>query len=173
MNTPDRKAFLDWYQTVKDNTFDFKKEILSYCQSDVAILRQACLKFRDLMIPHTGVDPFNRMTIASACMSIFRTNFLEEGKIAQLANKSDNFSHASICWLKWVERQDGLHLQHALSLEGEYHIPGTDFKADGYDSSSRTVYEFNGCFWHGCPKCFPDRELEDPRTKEPLGVRYA
>ena len=29
---------------------------------------------------------------------------------------------------------------------------------DGYDANTRTVYEFNGCFWHGCPTCFPDRD---------------
>ena len=25
---------------------------------------------------------------------------------------------------------------------------------DGYDASTNTVYEFHGCLWHGCPKCF-------------------
>ena len=32
------------------------------------------------------------------------------------------------------------------------------FYVDGYDEQTRTVYEFNGCFWHGCPKCFPNRD---------------
>ena len=32
------------------------------------------------------------------------------------------------------------------------------FYVDGYDERTRTVYEFNGCFWHGCPKCFPNRD---------------
>lgn len=42
---------------------------------------------------------------------------------------------------------------------------------DGYDPSTRTVYEFHGCLWRGCPRCFnhtrhststihPDRTLE-------------
>lgn len=28
---------------------------------------------------------------------------------------------------------------------------------DGYNPQTRTVYEFHGCFFHGCPRCFPNR----------------
>jgi hypothetical protein len=35
---------------------------------------------------------------------------------------------------------------------GEFQIG--NFKVDGYDSSSNTAYEFHGCLWHGCLKCF-------------------
>lgn len=31
------------------------------------------------------------------------------------------------------------------------------YLCDGYDAQTSTVYEFNGCFWHGCPSCFPHR----------------
>ena len=40
---------------------------------------------------------------------------------------------------------------------GEYRIPGTDFHVDGFDFTTNTVYEFHGCFWHGCPRCYPIR----------------
>lgn len=26
-------------------------------------------------------------------------------------------------------------------------------KVDGYCEETRTVYQLNGCFWHGCPEC--------------------
>ena len=32
------------------------------------------------------------------------------------------------------------------------------FYVDGYDERIGTLYEFNGCFWHGCPKSFSDRD---------------
>lgn len=37
--------------------------------------------------------------------------------------------------------------------------PLTDrrYLCDGFDTQTNTVYEFNGCFWHGCPTCFPHR----------------
>ena len=30
---------------------------------------------------------------------------------------------------------------------------------DGYDPSTRTVYEFHGCLYHGCPRCYPTGTL--------------
>lgn len=29
----------------------------------------------------------------------------------------------------------------------------TDKTVDGYDPATKTVYAYNGCWWHGCPKC--------------------
>ena len=31
---------------------------------------------------------------------------------------------------------------------------------DGYDPSTRTVYEFDGCLYHGCPRCYPTRDAK-------------
>ena len=37
-------------------------------------------------------------------------------------------------------------------------------QVDGlYDEG--TVYQFHGCFWHSCPRCFPNREAEHPVKK--------
>ena len=36
---------------------------------------------------------------------------------------------------------------------GEHYIPTVGF-VDGYCKTTNTVYEFQGCFWHGCPKCY-------------------
>ena len=47
-------------------------------------------------------------------------------------------------------------IQHARN-EGEYRIPGTRHIVDGYDADTKTVYEFHGCFWHGCRTCHPQR----------------
>lgn len=75
MSTGDRVAFLKWHemQTKSGVVFDFRKEMETYCRSDVDILRRACLHFRQLMIDATDVDPFQYVTIASVCMGIFKT----------------------------------------------------------------------------------------------------
>ena len=52
--------------------------------------------------------------------------------------------------------------------EGEYHITGTKYHADGYDPVTRTCYEYNGCHWHGCRTCYPNREERPVR----LGDRH-
>ena len=33
---------------------------------------------------------------------------------------------------------------------------------DGYDAQTRTAYEFQGCFYHGCLDCFPNRTMRHP-----------
>ncbi len=48
------------------------------------------------------------------------------------------------------------HVRHDGTMEGEeYRIPGTAFHVDGYDPSTRTVYEFLGDYWHGSDKYDP------------------
>jgi G:T-mismatch repair DNA endonuclease (very short patch repair protein) len=45
-------------------------------------------------------------------------------------------------------------IKHALN-DDEVKICGA--KVDGFDEKSNTVYQYHGCFWHGCFKCYnPD-----------------
>ena len=37
--------------------------------------------------------------------------------------------------------------------KGEFKIPNIG-KVDGYNHKTNTIYEFHGCFWHGCQKCY-------------------
>jgi hypothetical protein len=84
--SPDEKEkFLEWHNELKQNNyvFNFQQEILSYCRSDVDILRRCCLEFRELFRDVTDIDPFEKcLTIASACNLVYRTNFLQEDTIA-------------------------------------------------------------------------------------------
>ena len=83
MSTDARRSFLEWHSR-QSGVFDMKKEIHKYCVADVTILRQACAKFRDLMFEitkdahHPGLDVFSYSTIASVCMNLFRSKFLEQ-----------------------------------------------------------------------------------------------
>ena len=103
MGNEEREKCLAWLESKENCVFDFKKEMLIYCQSDVDILRQACLKFRELLMSATGdcvrdergkphwtgaVDPFDSVTIASVCMNVYRTKFLEEEWRVKLAGES-------------------------------------------------------------------------------------
>lgn len=98
MSTDERSEFFSWYENkiARNEQFDFQKEILEYCRSDVDILRNACLKFREIILAVTGssetdfdmegkilgfrggIDPFNQITIAGVCMKIFKVKFLPE-----------------------------------------------------------------------------------------------
>lgn len=83
MKPDKRQIFMTWYTDHKNDKFDFQKELLKYCQSDVDILRKYCLKFRTLSMDLTkrdskpAIDPFEKcITIASVCHLVFRTLFL-------------------------------------------------------------------------------------------------
>jgi len=56
--------------------------------------------------------------------------------------------HVSEKQLKWLESLniDGLQFGNKEFKIGIYRV-------DGYDEKTKTVYEFNGCYWHGCIKC--------------------
>ena len=46
-----------------------------------------------------------------------------------------------------------------IELIREYKIPGTRYKADGYDPTTNTIYEFHGDYWHGNPEVFEPSEM--------------
>ena len=82
-----------------------------------------------------------------------------------------NQSQEALEWLTWCDhqqRQQALassdhphpshrqYIQHVRNAD-EYRIPGTKFLVDGYCQDTHIVYEFQGCFFHGCPRCYPNR----------------
>ena len=94
MSVKDRADFMAWHSGVKTKEFDFQKEILAYTRSDVSILREACVKFRNLIRQITtlegsavqGVDPFAHATIASSAMQIIRQLMLYEEHDVELVD---------------------------------------------------------------------------------------
>jgi hypothetical protein len=57
---------------------------------------------------------------------------------------------------RWLSSLDG-NIRHACN-GGEVTLG--PYTVDGYDEESRTVYEFYGCYWHGCPDCYPNLATE-------------
>ena len=64
-----------------------------------------------------------------------------------------NFGIKATCWLEYESRQRGIHIHHhRCSYGGERIVAGE--KVDGYHPESKTVFQYHGCFWHGCLECF-------------------
>ena len=72
--------------------------------------------------------------------------------------RSENASKASIAWLDYMTQRSIIKIQHALEGgEKSLFLRGKRRKVDRLDEANNTVYEFQGCVWHGCPKCYsPD-----------------
>ena len=103
--------------------------------------------------------------------------------------RHDNYSMECLEWLKCCEKdlQDRygdktITIRQATSADGEKKVFYTDpfgrrrfYRLDGYYEDKLGVkyaFEFNGCWYHGCERCFPrDRETLRVQSKT-LSVRY-
>ena len=171
---PKPKAdFERWYneQVARGEQFDLQKELEAYCHSDVELLKKGCEAFVKQFKQEADFNPFERCaTIASACNLYWRRS-IEEGMDAALIavrplqgwhGAQVNQSRAALEWLTFCEsklpKERGERIRHARN-GGEKAVKTSKGKehVDGFDKSSKTVYEFLGCLWHGCPRCFPNK----------------
>ena len=87
----------------------------------------------------------------------------QEEKLAPPLSKYDmtfydkgHISKPSIEWLEKTAKQLKIHIHHAMCGHGgERHVLGAP--VDGFEPKTCTVFQFHGCWWHGCPRCFTDR----------------
>lgn len=80
----------------------------------------------------------------------------------------NSHSEKQIEWLNKLSKKNNIYIQHYMN-DGEYSIKLLNnkiTKVDGFCKKNNTVYEFHGCFWHGCPKCFPNRNDINPKSKK-------
>ena len=79
-------------------------------------------------------------------------------------------SKESIQWLEYVAKHWKIPIYHAMSGHGgERWIEKRP--VDGYNHEKKLVLQYHGCYWHGCPKCYPDRNKiieRGDRTREDL-----
>ena len=87
-----------------------------------------------------------KMEISDGMKVTFVKSPLPQMPAQGYTGRGDNYSSVSIKWIKWIEHESGRHLQHALSDKGEYRVQvdGTTYRADGYDATTNTIYEFYG-----------------------------
>ena len=173
----DRTEFYQWYNAKKDSgaIFDFRREMEEYCRSDVDILRRGCACFRKILIDISGVDPFTEScTIAQTCSKVWRKNYMPEDCIAIIPPEGypnqKNYSIKAVRWIQSEAKKYKIEIRHALN-GGEEKICG--HYVDGYHQDSKTVFEFYGCYWHGCPRHFPDRNRINPHNCRSMQQLYA
>lgn len=80
-----------------------------------------------------------------------------------------SYSRGQIEWLEFIKisRSD---ISHILN-EGEFKIPNSKYRADGYSQTENCIYEYHGDFWHGNPKLYNSEEINS-MTKTSYGKLY-
>lgn len=183
MHAQERERFLAWHAEMlsKNTVFDFQREILEYCRTDVIILRRACMAFRKIFLERGNVCPFVECTtIASTCMRVFRKNFLRKEVIGIIPTGGyrykDKQSRKAIQWLVLKERELGRRIIHAG--HGREHRLTEGMRVDGYyecdnnGETQRHVLQFHGCFFHGCTTCYRVNHEKTPKPKDTYDDRF-
>ena len=162
---------VDWHeeQVRQQKVWNNYEELKRYCILDVQLLLRGLQKFRQDFLESTkttqwnqgevqeGVDPYVYVTIAQACMAAMRHKFLKDETIAYIPHSVDVHSLASIQWLEFLSSQCGYKILHARNTPNHSEIKIDGKKVDGFCRATSTVYEFNGCFYHGCVSCYPKK----------------
>ena len=155
-----RTEFELWYSLNANQPFVLAEELEAYCKNDVYVLRKCCLQYREKFMQASSnngalkpIDPFQYITLASACMADFRCNHLTDESIPiHYPRTPRTHSKSSILWMEYLSKTEGKNIQHAMK-GGEKRIEGIGF-VDGYCDKSNEIFEFLGCYFHGCNRCF-------------------
>ena len=112
----------------------------------------------------------NRTTVHCICSKGHHCNScpdsVQQGvAMCRRCSKSKGYSKGAISWLNSISNT----IQHAEN-GGEFKIPNIG-KVDGYDHKTNTVYEYHGCYWHGCLRCF-EPDYFNKRSKKTASELY-
>ena len=176
MMSSKKEELLNWHakQLRLNVQFNFKQELIHYCKSDVQLLKQGCEAFQQEFEREAGFNPMAEcFTIASACNLYWRKKHLLPNTIAVeplrgWRGANVNQSLKALQWLYFQEeqipKQGGASQDRIKHLRngGEQTVRTSTniYFVDGFDSYPKTVYEFYGCFFHGCPTCYPVRDVK-------------
>ena len=59
-------------------------------------------------------------------------------------------------WMDSIQQTENIKILHGRNHSSEIRIGS--YLVDGYDPDSKTVFEFNGCWFHGCSICGYDQD---------------
>ena len=76
--------------------------------------------------------------------------------------KAQPFGQMAVQWLTWESAKSGCAIRHQDN--GREKRIGKR-RVDGWCAETRTAYQFHGCFWHGCPKCYDQNETNSVNGK--------
>eukprot|EP01040_Poterioochromonas_malhamensis_P011996 gene11996-13099_t len=156
--------------------WNMKEQLVKYCWLDVDVLSQCVEKFRLAHLEFgneeateegggwkpTPIEPFQCMTLAQLALRFFQQGHLSTNMRHALSQRrfADPFSKKAIIWLERCARTQQREIWHAGNQFREYYDEVMQKRVDGYCPETDTVYEFLGCFWHGCPTCFANEMVQ-------------
>lgn len=118
-------TFIERSDIIHNKKYDYSKSIYVNSESDVEIICKTHGSFWQIASSHY---------CGARCP---KCSTIHHSKVAML-------------WLNTLEKIYGIKIQH-FENDGEFVIPTTKYKADGYYKKTNTIYEFNDLLWHENP----------------------
>lgn len=87
------------------------------------------------------------------------------------ASSNGGVSFKALTWLEHIASMENISIMHAAN-GGEYKIPNTNYRVDGFCKETNTVYEFHGDLFHGNVNRFPSNIQNNPFRKETVGELF-
>ena len=72
------------------------------------------------------------------------------------------YGQMAVQWINCESDRTGCTIRHHAN--GREKRIG-ELLVDGWCAETRTAYQFHGCFWHGCPKCYDQNETNSVNGK--------
>lgn len=96
-------------------------------------------------------------------------DIIDENNILEKYHHKKCMKHSKkqIEWLYFIHKYLKINIQHILN-NGEYKIG--NYYVDGFNEKFNIVFEFNGCYFHGCKKCFNENKLFRYDTDKNINV---
>ena len=150
-----------YFNRTKDGIINKAKHISSKYEKKSRV-------FEFFIMWNNNINEENKKIILNIKKEIENTNV--KNKNTQLSgnneyNTTKEYSNKAISWLNFIMKKENINIQHAEN-GGEYEIPGTLYTVDGYDKNKKTIYEFYGCYYHGCNKCTISDEFNKHKNKQ-------
>src|SRR6267154_4938227 len=157
----ERDDFFKFYdkqkQLFQNVPFDLKKVLYTYCKQDVFVLATCMEKFRRLILFKTVLDPFQKdVTLAGICIRDFLTNHMKPHSIGIIPAKGyfrcASQSKKALDFLSFKSWQLSVKIRTVKDPRGEKQIG--QYKMDGFCRKLKLIFDFHGCWYHGCNSCF-------------------
>lgn len=162
----------DLYQTIKQNIVGGPSIVFHrYHEKDKTYIRQHQFHAESKLCKQVYGFDANALYLWST-MQELPTGFLirrrrENGFRAEF---SQTFGQQALEWLEWTANTHNFFIQHKYNF-GEKRIGQHGIPVDGFHESSKTVFQYHGCIFHGCPlsDCSITKGMTvNPKTNIPL-----
>ena len=132
-------------------------------------------------------DNYNRHVTDGTCDGGKTKLICPGGKFERIMNSSEivfyggcaKFSYTACQWIEKQSELTGKHIHHALcghggefcagvlNVEGDW---GKEIPVDGYEPESKTIFQYYGCKWHGCPCQKKRNSLDEERYSNTIDL---